>query len=104
MGLTKQPKYKIRKITKTSAAFGHYKYQVRCMSYETRVDDYLDIQIWAWENFGPSMDYEFMYYANIDESRHYNTNWCYQTNLKERKYCIYLNEAAMTMFLLKWTD
>ena len=104
MGLTKQPKYKIRKITKTSAAFGHYTYQIRCVSFDTKVEDYLDIQTWAWENFGPSVDYELLYFPETVDSKHYNTQWCYQTNLKERKYCIYLNEAAMTMFLLKWTD
>ena len=102
MDLTTLPKFKVRKINGNSAAHGHYKYQVRCISYETRVDDYLDIQTWAWENFGPSMDYEFMYYVNINESRHYNTGWCYQTSLKERKYCIYLNEAELTAFSLRW--
>lgn len=104
MDLTKHPKYKIRKVIKSSAAHGHYAYQIRCVEFVTRVDDYLDLQVWAWENFGPSLDYEFLYYEDVSDSKHYNSSWCYQSDLKARKYCIYMNQDAMTMFLLKWID
>ena len=101
MDLTTLSKFKIRKINSNSAAYSHYQYQVRCIG-NNKAEDYLDIQSWAWENFGPSMDYEFFYYANVTENRYYNTHWCYQANFKERKYCIYLNEAELTAFQLRW--
>lgn len=95
-------KYKIRKVIKSSAAHGHYLYQVRCVEFVTKVDDFLELQVWAWENFGSSIDYEFLFYPEVSDSKFYNNKWCFQSNLKERKYCIYMNEAVMTMFLLKW--
>lgn len=103
MGLTHPKPYKIRRVVKNSAAYGRYAYQVRCMAMH-RIDDYLDIQTWAWETFGPSIPYEFLYYDDIKDSKYYNPAWCYQSELKARKYCIYLNEDALSLFLLKWAD
>jgi len=101
--------YKIRKITKTSAVYPHYEYQIRFTAgsnYDSfdRVAHYLEVQRWCQETFGHSMDYQFFYYPEAhDGSEFFNAEWCYQSELKGRKYCIYLNEHSLTMFLLKWT-
>lgn len=100
-------KYKIRRITRNSVVYPYYAYQIRCKDISsfdsfTRVRDFLEVQRWCQETWGDTMDYELFYYPEAAESEFFNPAWCYQTNLKERKYCIYLNEDAMTLFLLKW--
>lgn len=121
MGLTlptRKPAFKVRKINRNNAVYGHYVWQVRFDNSKplytprgqmftvtkpwTKVEDYLHVRRWCEETFGPAMDYEFYYFDEADNTELSNPAWCFQTNLPERKYCIYLNDAAMTLFTLKW--
>ena len=101
MGVIKTPTLKIRKVGRSSLAWGCYMYQVRCIAAD-RADDYLRIQRWAYDTFGPSVEYEFLNYGSKIYDSHFNKSWCCQSNFKERKYCIYLNEEELTVFLLRW--
>lgn len=105
-------RYKTRRITKNSAVHPYYAWQIRAVAPNdytmhgsggfVRVQDFLELQRWCQEMWGDTMDYEFFFYPEAAESEFYNPAWCYQVSLKERKYCVYLNEPAMSLFLLKW--
>lgn len=110
--LSISPKYKIRRITRNSAVHPHYVYQIKADSPNDytmhgsggfgRVHDFLEVQRWCQETWGDTMEYQLFYYPEAAESEFFNPDWCYQVDLKSRKYCIYLNEDAMTLFLLRW--
>lgn len=119
-------KLKIRKINSNSAVHGIYVWQVRCeadnemspfrpgkngsmvshyISNFPKARDFLILKAWCTETFGDSVDYQLFYYSSeMLNDPHFNPAWCYQTELKSRKFCIYLNDNAMTLFRLKWVD
>ena len=120
MGLTlpkRQPKFKVRKITRNSVVYGHYVWQIKFAApklYTPRgqmftvtkpweaVDDYLTVRKWCEESFGSSIEYPLFYFEEAADSEHFNPAWCFQCELPARKYCIYLNDAAMSLFNLRW--
>lgn len=116
--MRRELKYKVRKVTRNSAVYGHYSWQIRFKDAPPvvasrgrmatfskpwqAVDDYLTIRKWCEESFGTSIEYPLFYFDETADSQHFNPAWCFQCELPARKYCVYLNDAAMSLFNLKW--
>lgn len=102
-------KFKLRKINRTSVAYPHYVWQVKFTRLSpiltAPVDaftDYVEAQRWCQDSWGHSLDYNLLTFPFVEKSGFLNPAWCYQANIREHKFCIYLSEDAMTLFLLKW--
>lgn len=88
---------KLQKLDARFDAHNLFTHRVQFL-YSTSIrEDYLQVRLWCWENFGPSCELKLIYWYPKPTPQ-----WCFHAEVNERAYYIYLTEDARTHFALKW--
>ncbi len=90
-------KYKIVKLDGRHKGAGLFDYYVEfstgAVPVEQRRDDFVSVRNWCWESWGPAEELDFTKWGT-------DPRWAWWRD--EYRANIYLNEAELTAYLLKW--
>ena len=110
--------FRVKKLDGRHSAYPHFSHYIEENTWRVarttwhkgnQADDYKDINFftlreWFWEQFGPSK--EFRYWGLhksptvTPANRSNNDYWCWDTEFGKQR--IYVTDAALTAFNLKW--
>jgi len=94
-------KYKIVKLDKRHTGYGLFEYYIDFQTnpgggyidIDQRRDDFSTVRKWCWESWGPADELDFT-------KRRMTPQWAWKRDLGKAN--IYLNEAGVTAYLLRW--